>query len=148
MQRIGLVLVVVAACTGGGEGGGDLFSVRARQFAFAACDNTCVSADFRDDCVDQVEIGLENVRVVIGIDQNACIACLRAKSEIVSQIVDNGCEMSREIETTLSPVCDVDPTVDNGFDGVPDNDLEDTCLGQGAFPFLFGPRPEGDPQPL
>jgi hypothetical protein len=148
MWRIGLVLVLLAACGGGGEGGGDLFGVRARQFAFAACDNTCITAELRDECVDQVEIGLDSVRALLD-NQTRCLACLRAKSEIVPEIVANDCQLSREIEMTLSPACDLDPNQDSNFDGIDDNDLEDTCLGAGSYPFLFGPRPpEGDPEPL
>jgi hypothetical protein len=133
MQRIGLLLVF-AACGGGGEGGGDVWSVRVSQFASTACQNPCVPTDFQVNCTENIAANLDSNRFSIQ-DEDACIACLRAKTQVVDQLVANDCEMSAAVEASLALSCDLDPENDFDFDGDPANDLEESCLGAGAFPF-------------
>jgi hypothetical protein len=148
MQRIGLLLVIAAACGGGGEGGGDVFGVRAAQFATEACENPCVPAQQQQDCSFGVVSNLESVRTVLA-DEDACIECVRAKTQVVAQLVANECMLSEQIETSLAGTCDLDPNNDFDFDGDPANDLQESCLGAGSFPFLFDDVPvPGDPRPL
>jgi hypothetical protein len=134
---------VLVAC-GGGEGGGDIWSARVNQFALEACDNVCIQGD-RELCKSNVTVNLDTRRFDI-VDENSCVACLRAKTDTVDQLIANNCMMSAAIEATLALSCDTDPQQDFDFDGDPANDLEASCLGAGRYPFLLGGG-DDDPTP-
>jgi hypothetical protein len=124
-----LALVLVTACTEHGKGGGDEWDVRENQFAEAVCVNACVPDDQQDECIVDVITDMDQAKASLPASgQAACIECMRVKTQLMPQIVANGCQSNTAIDAQVFAACD-DPATDFDGDGDPANDFSEVCLG-------------------
>jgi len=105
MRWLALV-VVVAGCTEHGKGGGDEWDAREIQFAEAICQNACVPLDDQETCIVDTLTDMDQARAELSTAQeDACIECMRVKTERMPDIVANGCQSTPEIDAEITTAC-------------------------------------------
>jgi hypothetical protein len=128
-----LLLFVLAACGGGGDGGADAGSdpwdTHVAAFAQAICTSTCSPGD-PATCQSDVIADLGEARNLLdAAGQQQCLACLDVKASLVDDVAANGCTSTPQLDAMVYAACDLDPATDFDADGDPANDDDEACAG-------------------
>jgi hypothetical protein len=127
MMALGIGL---AACGGGSGGGGGWDQKVVDEFAQAICTSICIPDEFEAECLRDITADLADAREVLpDALEDECMACLRIKTQLISQVEAMGCQSSPALDAMVLAVCDTDPANDDDGDGDPTNDFNEACAG-------------------
>jgi len=116
------------AC-GGGSGGDDWDST-VERFRQAVCVSACVPDDLQQQCLDDVQVDLDQARIELSdLDEADCLDCLDVKASLLPAVAANGCQSTPAQDAQVFAACDLDPDVDFDGDGDPANDDDEACAG-------------------
>jgi hypothetical protein len=101
------------------------------SFAAATCDSPCETSDHtvcKSDLVEDFMAARDELDASGG-SRDACLACLRAKTDAAPLVAANHCTPTAAIDQMVFAICDLDPKVDYDGDGILDNDDDEACGG-------------------